>query len=151
MNIRNVVRLLEGNLKNEEFPTLKLEAMTVYYPEELQDLLKHISEAKTGDSNLKIELAFEFHMEYGRSYQIEYLDEFCGIIESRAVKGLEISFKLYDCRYLNHYFDEVKRVKRVLEKYPRMRNFALIILYPGETLEYVKRDGEKEQFFLHSS
>jgi len=144
-NLGDAIRLLEGSTKSGGFPTLKLGEVTIYYPEELKDLLKKISKAKTSGTNLKIRLALEFLIEAGKDDDIKYLDQFCEIIESKPVKGLEILLNIENQECSRSLVDEVKRV---LGKYSGIRNFMLRIFDGQNTLEYIKRDGEKEQLLF---
>ena len=95
---------------------------------------------------MKVVLALEFNMEDGDYDEIRFLHQFCEIIESKSVKGLEISLKVINFGCRGHHFDEVKRT---LEKYPGLRNLVLQIYYEAHIVEYIKKDGEHEQLFLY--
>jgi len=145
VNIGDAIRLLEGNMKNGEFSTLKLDKLRIDSKEELRSLLKKISKAKETQTNLKIILAFGFIIQAGDD-EILYLDQFCQVIEAYIINGLEISL---DMRYQDYCDCNVDEVKRVLEKYPGLKNFVVEIHYNQAMLQFIKRDGEKEQLLSY--
>jgi len=144
VNIGDAVHLLEENTKNGEFSMLKVREIRINSKEELSDLLKRISNVKKDETNLKIFLALEFKIQFGDD-EIMYLDQFCGVLESSTIKGLEISL---DMKYQDYSDYDIDRVKEVLDKHPWMKNTVIRIYYDQDRLEYIKRDGEKEQLLF---
>ena len=146
VSIGDAVCLLEGKSRNGEFSTLRLGNVRIYSEEELKNLLKRIFKVKKSRSNLKIVLGLEFIVEYKMFDEIHYLILFCEIIGAKTVKGLEISLVLHlqcgpNC--------QANEVKRIFEKYSGIRNFELKMTDGQDILEYIKKDGEKEQLLLY--
>ena len=94
---------------------------------------------------MKIALGLKFTMEHGGDDEINYLDQFCGIIELKTGQVLDTLLKMENPNHMDCNVDEVKRI---LDQYSGMRNFVLQILYEEGTLEYIQKDGEKEQLLV---
>jgi len=145
VNIEEAIILLEDNQKEGGYPLLELEGFGVYSKEGLKNMLERISQAKRPDKCLKIQLDLSSQVGMGGD-EIEYLESFCKVIqESKVIEGLQLELFLSD-------IDTAKpnelAVKKILRKYPEMKNVVISLDYFDGLVKCIRVDGEKEQFFV---
>jgi len=144
-NLEGIVSVLEGNQKYPELE-LNLRKSTESPADWLRSTLKNLESTKRAEKNLKIII----DLTIGLKDYIEILQRFCDAIQSaKTIKGLGI------CLNLNEYVDDypqlaIEQVRELLSRYPGIRNLEVRLSNGTESLEFIKIDGEKEQFFVNT-
>ena len=79
---------------------------------------------------------------------LEILECLCNATQTiKTIKGFQISLNFkeaYDyCQF------PVEKVRELLGRYPGIRNLNIVLSNGTESVEFIKLDGEKEQFFVN--
>ena len=141
-NLEGAVSLLEENQKGEDYPVLESTLYLENGRDWLRNTLKKISETKRVDRNLKILLEVNFRSRH-------YVDILEGMYRdfqtAKAIKGLTVHLICFNSE---SFPVPVEEVKEFFNRSPKIRNWKVCLDNGSETWEFIKVDGEKEQFFV---
>lgn len=97
------------------------------------------------DRNLKVVINLSFKTQ---NY-VEILEKLCqGIHVVKPIKGLRINLICFDDDVYNESLLPAEEVKEVLDKYSEICNLKVFMYNRVQSLEYIKVDGEKQQFYI---
>jgi len=142
-NIEEAVDLLDKE-KNRSLAVLELKGREVsdLDLEWVKETLKKLSKAK----NMKILMELKEKRDFLQDGDIRFLESFCGMIkEARYIKGLEIHLQLFAQR---ERLSTKEEVKRVLSRYPELRNVVVLMGCFDGSVQFRRIDGEIEQLFI---
>ena len=145
-DLEEVVSLLEGNQREGGDPVLelKLKRPSDFPGHSLRNTLETIERTKRKDKTSKMIIELKTGM---RGDYLEILEGLFNEIQSvHTIEGLKISLDFYEENDMSQFIDF--GVLGLLKRYPGLRNLNVSLGNEAESLDWIKMDGEKEQFLI---